>query len=444
MTKMSVTFILLAFLVTTVSMAANKKVFPYKARTEVLSNGLKVIMIPMQTKGSLAYYTVVRTGSRDEYEPDHSGFAHFFEHMMFRGTKKYPGNVYDKIITSIGADANAYTSDDITCFHLKIASEDLEKVMELESDRFQNLWYPEREFQTESGAVYGEYRKSKTSPYFLLEEKMNETAFDVHTYKHTTMGFEKDIAAMPTMYDYSRSFFKRYYRPENCVLLIVGDFDQSKTLGLIRNYYGNWKKGYQTPPVTQEPEQKTERNSSVKYSGKTLPILTLAYKSPAYNPEDRTALAGSLLSELAFGDNSDVFKKLYLKEQKVQSIMTDFGNNRDPYLWVINAQIKSESDINYIKNELSAAIDYFKTSLVTLHKLDALKKKIKYQFLMNLDTPDKVAGSLARTIAITGGIDAVDKFYATLEKISPEDIKTAANKYFAVEKRTVVTLSGSK
>ena len=100
---------------------------------------------------------------------------------------------------------------------------DLEQVLDLESDRFQNLAYAETAFQTEAGAVYGEYRKSRTDPEFTLYESLMATAFEKHTYGHTTLGFEKDIAAMPTMYDYSLNFFRRYYRPENTVLFIAGD-----------------------------------------------------------------------------------------------------------------------------------------------------------------------------------------------------------------------------
>ncbi|MDZ7342309.1 MAG: insulinase family protein, partial [candidate division KSB1 bacterium] len=247
-------------------------IFPYQYQEQILDNGLKVILIPMDSPGLVAYYSIVRTGSRDEYEPGHTGFAHFFEHMMFRGTKKYPGSVYDKLMTEMGADANAYTSDDITCYHLNFAAEDLEKVMELESDRFQNLFYEEQAFKTEAGAVHGEYLKGLSSPYFLLSEKLMDTAFDVHTYKHTTIGFRQDIEAMPTMYDYSRSFFNRYYRPENVVLLIVGDINPATTMPLVQKYYGNWQKGYVPPQVPVEPEQQGERTASVTYNGQTLPI----------------------------------------------------------------------------------------------------------------------------------------------------------------------------
>ncbi len=238
-------------------------IFPYKYRTEKLPNGLTVIMIPMESPGLVAYYSVVRTGSRDEVEPGKSGFAHFFEHMMFRGTKKYPAQVYDSLVTAIGAKANAYTTDDYTAYHLNFDREDLEKVIELESDRFQNLDYEKAPFQTEAGAVYGEYRKSITSPFALLNEKMQDLAYDVHTYKHTTIGFEADIKAMPEAYEYSKSFFHRFYRPDNVVIVVTGDINPDATLSLIKKYYSGWQKGYVAPQVVPEPPQKKERTAEI-------------------------------------------------------------------------------------------------------------------------------------------------------------------------------------
>src|SRR5262245_36620529 len=140
--------------------APRKGVFPYPIHTRTLSNGLNVVVIPMSSNGLCAFWSVVRTGSRDEFEPGHTGFAHFFEHMMFRGTERFPSTVYNAEVTRMGASANAFTSDDLTAYHLAIAAEDLPRVMELESDRFQNLKYAEDAFKTEAGAVYGEYRKN--------------------------------------------------------------------------------------------------------------------------------------------------------------------------------------------------------------------------------------------------------------------------------------------
>src|SRR5499427_1486354 len=253
-------------------------IIPFPTTTKKLDNGLKVIVMPMPSGGLVTFWSIVRTGSRDEYEPGHSGFAHFFEHMMFHGTERYPADRYLQTMIGIGASMNAYTSDDHTAFHVSMAKEDLEKVIELESDRFQNLSYSESAFQTEAGAVYGEYRKSRTDPDFALEESLMATAFEKHTYGHTTMGFERDIAAMPKMYDYSLSFFARYYRPENTVLFVVGDVDPVRVLDLVEHYYGAWKTGYVAPQIPVEPEQSAERHVDVAFDGQTLPLVTLSYK----------------------------------------------------------------------------------------------------------------------------------------------------------------------
>ncbi len=429
---------------TTMADVPPNKVFPYPYRVETLDNGLKVILIPMSSKGLVSYYSVVRTGSRDEWEAGHSGFAHFFEHMMFRGTKKYPGSVYDKIVTEMGADANAYTTDDYTCYHMSFTNVDLEKVIEIESDRFQNLHYEEREFQTESGAVYGEYLKGRTSPWSVLEEKLQETAFDVHTYRHTTMGFEADIKAMPTMYAYSQDFFHRYYRPENVVLLIVGDIDPEATMSLVRTYYGPWQKGYMPPKITPEPAQKAARTADVTYPGKTLPIVAVAYKGDRLDAADTRMVAALLLGELAFGENSEIAKRLILKDQKVQMLGGDFGMNRDPFLWTVYASVKKDEDVELVKKDIMKTSATFASTLVDRDALENLKRRLRYGFLMNLDTPEKVAGSLARFIALTGGIEIVDQIHAAYDSVTPEDIRDAARHFLQPERSTVLTLKGSK
>lgn len=418
--------------------------FPFDYKTQILENGLKVILIKMPSNGLVSYYTIVRTGSRDEYEPGHTGFAHFFEHMMFRGTKKYPGNVYDKILAEIGADGNAYTTDDYTCYHINFTKDNLEKIMDLESDRFQNLWYPEQDFQTEAGAVYGEYRKGKANPFFWIWESLCNTAFEKHTYKHTTIGFEEDIKAMPQMYEYSLSFFNRYYRPDNCVLLIVGDIDYDKTFELVKKYYSNWQRGYVPPKIEPEPEQTKEKRALVKYPGKTAPIMVVAYKGLAANPEDKNYVATIVFGNLAFGSNSELYKKLYIREQKVIFLEEEFRPNRDPFLWMIWAQVKDEKDIDYVEKEIYNTIEHFKNNPPDSKKLEDLKKNMKYSFLMGLETPNRVASVLARPLALTTEVESIDKFYKTLETITPEDIQNVAKTYFVPTKRTVVVLKGSK
>ncbi|HDP99224.1 MAG TPA: insulinase family protein [bacterium] len=417
-------------------------IFPYEFQQKVFDNGFKVILIPMDSPGIVAYYSIVRTGSRDEYEPGHSGFAHFFEHMMFRGTKNYPGHVYDRLITEIGANANAYTSNDITCYHLKFASEDLEKVMELESDRFQNLFYSEQAFKTEAGAVHGEYLKSLSSPWMVLNEKLYDTAFDVHTYKHTTIGFREDIEAMPTMYEYSKSFFNRYYRPENVILLIVGDINPAASFELAQKYYGDWQPGYVPPKIPAEPEQKRERKAEVTFSGKTLPILSINYKAMVFDPTDIEMAACYLLGDIVFGETSEIYKKLVIDEQRVRFIGANFSASRDPGLFSIYTMVNTEDDIENIKNEIYRAIEFYQDNLVDEKRLNDLKSNLKYSFLMRLNTAEAVAGRLARLIAMTGNIESVDQLYQSYDKVTTEDIITAANKYLVKQKRTVIVLKG--
>ncbi len=418
--------------------------FPYQYETYDLPNGLRAILIPMSGSGLVAYYSIVRTGSRDEVEPGRTGFAHFFEHMMFRGTKRYPAEVYDRLVTEMGADANAYTTDDYTCYYLVVSRENLERVMDLESDRFQNLAYDELSFKTEAGAVYGEYRKSRVNPWAVLYEALLNTAFDRHTYKHTTIGFEEDIQKMPTGYQYSRRFFKRFYRPDNVVLLIVGDIDVEATKKLIDRYYGQWEKGYVPPDIPPEPGQKKERFKEVTYPGKTLPIVAVAYKGDAFDPTNKMIAAAYLLGNLAFGQTSEIYKKLVIREQKVQFIQSDFGFHRDPKLLTIFSMVKKEEDIPYVRQEIDRTVRRFRNQLVEAEQLEREKKHTRYSFLMGLDTPDHVASRLARWIALTADLRAVDQLHANMAQLTPEDIRAAAQRYFVKAQRTVIILKGEQ
>ena len=417
-----------------------KPIIPYPTHTRTLPNGLTVIVVPMPSDGLAAYWTIVRTGSRDEYEPGRTGFAHFFEHMMFRGTERFPSDVYNRIITTIGADANAYTTDDHTAYHLAMAAEDLERVLEIESDRFQNLAYAESAFQTEAGAVYGEYRKSRTEPEFALYEQLVGTAFERHPYGHTTMGYERDIAIMPTLFDYSREFFKRYYRPENTVLFIAGDVEPDAVFALVEKYYGGWQRGYVPPQIPAQPEQTEERHVDVAYDGQTLPILMVAYKLPAYDAADRTRVAADLFADLAFGETSEAYRRLVLDEQVVEDLDAGAGYNRDPGLLEIYARIKDPAKVEYVLGVIDETIASFRAEPPDAARLADLQKRLRYGFLMGLETPDDVASRVAQFVALSGDLKGLDQLYATYAAITPDDVQMAAERYLEPERRTVGVL----
>lgn len=192
--------------------------FPYAMQVDRLPNGLTVVRVPFKSPGLVAYHTVVRVGSRNEVEPGRTGFAHFFEHMMFKGTKNFPEGEREKVIAAYGYDDNAFTTDDITVYHSYGPTAGLLKLVQLEADRFRHLEYSEPAFQTEALAVLGEYHKNAAQPWLKIEEELARTAFTRHTYGHTTLGYYDDIKAMPQAYAYSRSFFERWYTPDNVML----------------------------------------------------------------------------------------------------------------------------------------------------------------------------------------------------------------------------------
>jgi|WetSurMetagenome_2_1015567.scaffolds.fasta_scaffold41736_2 zinc protease len=425
-----------------VGLAAEGKIFPFDYQLVQLENGFKAYLIRTPANGQISYLTIVRAGAREEWEAGRSGYAHFFEHIMFRGTEKYPN--YDAITTRIGAARNASTSLDVTQYYITAASDSLEQIVDLESDRFMNLKYSEAAFRTEAGAILGEFSQGRANPYLYLAEKLQDTAFDEHTYKHLTMGFEKDVRNMPEGYDYSISFRDRYYRPENCVLLLSGDFDRARAEQLIRKYYSPWKRGYVPPQIKPEPPQKAPREATVAFLGRTLPILTVAWKGPAWSATDKLAVAAEVLGRVAFGSNSDIYKRLLVQTQKVQSFSGAFSLNRDPNLLTVMAMVTDEHDLPMIKDEMEKTARRLRSELCDPRSLSETKSAMKYEFLMGLETPLAINFALRDIVVSTGGIEAVEDYYRTLESITAQDVKAAAAKFLMDTGRTTVTLQSAK
>src|SRR5207253_9419257 len=283
------------------------KLFPYSYAIDDLDNGLRLVTVPTDFPNMIALYIVVQTGSRNEVEPGKSGYAHLFEHVMFRGSENYTPEQRDLILKKAGAESYATTNADRTTYYETFSKEDLESVMKLEADRFQRLKYPESSYKTESLAVLGEYNKNSADPTEKLEEVLHETAFTAHTYRHTTMGFLKDIQDMPNQYDYSLQFYNRFYRPEHTTITLVGDVTHDNALALTKKYFGEWKSGNYRANMPLEPAQTEPRHASVAWAAPTLPWIAVAVKGPAYSDEKKDKAALDLLSPMAFGSNSELY-----------------------------------------------------------------------------------------------------------------------------------------
>jgi zinc protease len=437
-TKFALTSTLALALVASASAQESDGIFPFDYRLVELDNGFKAYLIKAGAPDQIAYVSMVRTGSREEWEPGRSGFAHFFEHMMFAGTEKYP--LFDAVTTEMGAARNAFTSIDRTVYYLVASNEYLEQIVDLESDRFRNLRYTEPNFRTEAGAVLGEYQQSANTPFRYLYERLQETAFDEHTYRHTTIGYEADVRAMPEGYDYSLSFYQRYYRPENVVLVLAGDFEFDVAEQLINQYYSEWQPGYVAPEITPEPPHTAPRRRLVEFPGRTLPILTVNYMGPAWSATEVQAVATEVLGSVAFGSNSELYRKLVIDERKVQFLNGDFGLSRDPNLLSISAMVINPADVSYIEEEIARTIELFKEELVDEKLFEDTRSNMKYGFLMGLETAQSVAFSMMTPVINTGGIEAIDEYYRTLGSITREDVREAARTFLIENEKTVVTM----
>lgn len=433
--------LLLLSIVMPLTTPAQNKIFPYKYFTDDLPNGLRVITVPTDYPNIVALYIAVNTGSRNEVEPGKSGFAHLFEHLMFRGTEKFSADAYNQALKNAGADQNAYTSDDRTVYHIVFSKEDLDQIMMLEADRFQNLKVSVSLFKTETRAVLGEYNKNASNPIRKVYEALRETAFKSHTYQHTTMGFLRDVENMPNMYDYSLEFFNRYYRPEYVTIIVAGDVNHDAVLQMVNKYWAGWKRGSYTPEIPREAEQTASLSTEVAWPTPTLPWVAVSFKGPAYSDDQKDKPALDLIGSLGFSQTSELYQKLVIKEQKVDMLGPDFEDHRDPYLLTVAARVKDPKDIEYTKAEIIKTFDSYKATPVAADKLNAVKSNLKYGFALSLDNSEAIAANLAPYIALRRTPETLNKLYDLYAAITPQDIQQMAKKYFVESKRTTVVLA---
>jgi zinc protease len=417
------------------------QVLPFKATEKTLANGLKVIVVPTGFPNIVSVQIPVATGSRNEVEPGKSGFAHFFEHMMFRGTPAFPPAKYQAAMTAAGARTNAYTTDDYTNYHATFAKEDLETILELEADRFQNLSYLEPEFRTESKAVLGEYNKNSAEPLNKVIEVQRQHAYTTHTYRHTTMGFLRDIEDMPNQFAYAQTFFDRWYRPENTTVIVAGDVVPEPVLALVEKYWGGWKRGSHEAAIPAEPAPKGPVYAHVPWTSPTLPWVTVAFHGPAFSDTAKDFAAVDLLSDLAFGPTSDLYKRLVEDEQKVDQLFPYVPGNADPYLVTVAARVKKAEDAVAVRDAILATFAAMRAEALPARRVADAKSNARYGLIRSLDNTERIASTLARYVRYARSFDTLNAFYRVYDSLTPEDLQAAAGKYFTDAGLVVTTLA---
>jgi zinc protease len=423
---------------------AAKALFDLPHVQKELPNGLRVIAVRTPQKGVVSLQIPVQTGSRNEVEPGKTGFAHFFEHMMFRGTPKYPADAYGALMKGFGADQNAYTDDDYTNYYVNLTVEDLEKTLEVEADRFRNLAYSEEQFRTEALAVKGEYLKNYSNPLLKGFEKLLDLAYTTHPYKHTTIGLFADIEDMPNQMDYAREFFARWYRPEYTSVIVVGDIEPDATVALVEKYWGGWQRGDYQAQIPQEPPQTQAKYGHVAFDGPTLPYVLVAWHAPAFATESRDNAALGLLGELSFGETSDLYKKVVVQERWADQFGYSSPRGRDPGLFALVIRLTDAAHTAKVVAAVDEALLKLRTHAAGAREIADTKSRLKYAFAAGMDSPASVGGILAQFVHLERDVESLNRYYAQFDAVTADDVLAAANQVFTDANRTAVSIANAK
>ena len=419
----------------------SNKVFSQNYVFKELENGLRVLIVKTDYPDLVSVQIPVSVGSRDENEAGRTGFAHFFEHMMFKGSEKFPQDVYADLFKNAGVDNGAYTTNDYTNYHLDFSKDNLDKVLEIQADHFKNLSYTDAQFKTEALTVKGEYLKNNASPVRKLLAAVRKEAFDTHTYKHTTMGFFEDVEAMPDQIAYGEKFFQQFYKPEYVSLVIVGDVEPEATMAMVEKHWGSWEKGTFVNEIAPEPAQQAAKYAHEKFDGLPGHWLLVSYKGADWQPKKKDRAALDLISELYFSNNSALYQELVVDKQLASQMFNYNPETKDAGLRHVFIKVNEEKDLATVRDAVNRTYAQVRTELVSAEKLDNLKSNLKYSFVNGLDSSESIASTLASYMHFDRDPETINYLYNSFDNITAEDIQVIANKYFIDQNRTTVTLS---
>jgi zinc protease len=410
--------------------------------THRLANGLKVILLEEHSVPVINLQIWYHVGSKDE-RPGHTGFAHLFEHLMFKGSAHVGPDEHSRIIEAVGGFDNAETNDDSTDFFETFPSNYLERVLWLEADRMGSLNVDQTNFTSERQVVEEERRvRVDNQPYGLIEEDLRAAAFTVHGYHHTPIGSIEDLNKA-TLEDV-RSFHDTYYKPNNATLVIVGDFDSSQALSWAKEYFEGIPASAKPIPRrdTPEPPQTAERIVRKSYSNTPLPAVVIGYKMPARYAPDAYPL--DLASNiLAGGESSRLYQTLVYKDRiAVQS--AGFGNfTEDPNLFWAYAIMNQGHTADEGEKTVRAVLDELKSQPVDAKEFAKAENQEISGFILGRDTDEEKAVALENAAVIGKNPDLVNTDLERYLKVTPADIQRVAKEYFVPQRATVLFISPS-
>lgn len=417
---------------------AQLKITPLNIKERTLANGLKVVSVQDTSSPAVAVQVWYNVGSKND-PVGRSGFAHLFEHMMFKSTKNMKSEMIDRLTEDVGGEgSNASTSDDFTDYIDVVPSNNLEALIWAEADRMVNLSVDEANFKSERAVVQEEFRQSVLAqPYGLLEEAIQQNTFDVHPYKRTTIGSIEDLEAA-TNAD-AEKFYKTYYRPDNAMLVVVGDFDQAQFDGWVDKYFNKISKPTGTiPRITEvEPERTKEKRVVVKAPNVPLPAVAITYLAPPEKDKDAAALtiAAAVLSR---GDSSRLYQELVYKQQIAQEADFEFNGHADQGWMYFTATMASGKTVEEGEKSLLAELKKMQDAPVSTQELEKAKNLVIAGNIRQLETNKGKTFALGATWIMEGDPKLVNSQVAKLQAVTASDVQRVMKKYFTDTNRVVI------
>ncbi len=401
-----------------------------------LPNGLRVVLSEDHSTPIVHLSVWYHVGSRNE-KPGRTGFAHLFEHMMFKGSKNVQPESHTSIIASIGGRSNAYTQEDATVFWETLPAQYMPLALWLEADRMATLRVDRDAFEKEVEVVKEERRlRVDNQPYGRLNEILFEKAFVSHPYKHPTIGSMKDLESASL--DDVRDFHNTYYVPENAVVTLVGDFDSTQAMQLVTQYFGRVPKAAKPVPrdIPKEPEQTQERRAAVQEEW-PLPAVIVAYHVAYDGHPDSYPL--HLTSKILFdGESARITRDLVYDQRIAVAAFGSANILEDPNLFYAVAIIPAGQSPETVEKALLAEFENLKTTPVTSHELDRAKNQFMRDYIIGRETDEQKALHLAHAAVIHNDITRADAEIDIFENLTPMDIQRVARTYFTQNNRTVL------
>ena len=406
-----------------------------------LDNGLTVILSEDHSTPIVHVALWYHVGSKNE-RPGRTGFAHLFEHMMFKGSKNVEPEAHTSFISSVGGQTNAYTTDDETVFWETVPAQYLPLALWLEADRMASLRINEATFTNEREVVKEERRmRVDNQPFGRLNEIIYDHAFKVHPYKHPTIGSMADLEAA-SIADV-REFHATYYVPENATLTLVGDFDTAQAKQLVEQYFGRVPKAPKPVPrdIPKEPPQTEERRVTLEQAW-PLPAVVVAHHITYDGHPDSYPLhiAAKVLSD---GQSSRIYQKLVYDQQLAVAAFGQANLIEHPNLFYAVAIVQPGRKPEDAINALIAEFDRMKSEPISEHELQRTKNQFARDYLLSRDSNQQKALHLAHAAVIHNDITTADGEFDIFQNITTEQVQRVANTYFTRENRLVMTIMPS-